>query len=87
MRSTTYFRCRSEKVKQHPDRSNNGLVAAEAERMDFDEDRLPKASWERVLEADEFEVENTEDVRSGRSRVRRAQSEVMQLDDEGGLEE
>ncbi|ETK95835.1 hypothetical protein F441_01676 [Phytophthora nicotianae CJ01A1] len=53
-------------VKSYPERPTSTLTNHEADRVDFDEGLLPKDSWERELEEDEYEVERITDVRSSK---------------------
>lgn len=54
------------RVRNFPDRPKNVLEVDESDRFDFDEAMLPEDSWNRSLDADEFEVEKIMDMRSGR---------------------
>lgn len=54
------------RVRNFPDRPKNVLEVDESDRFDFDEAMLPEDSWNRSLDADEFEVEKIVDMRSGR---------------------
>ncbi|POM71031.1 Reverse transcriptase [Phytophthora palmivora] len=53
-------------VRTFPDRPKTMLTTDEADRVDFNEAFLPEDSWERPLDADEYEVEEIVDVRTGR---------------------
>ena len=48
------------------DRPNGGLMVENGDRVDFDEILLPEDSWEIEFDADEYEVKEILDVRSGR---------------------
>ncbi|POM65285.1 Hypothetical protein PHPALM_19026 [Phytophthora palmivora] len=53
-------------VRTFPDRPKTMLTTDEADRVDFNEAFLPEDSWERPLDADEYQVEEIVDVRTGR---------------------
>ncbi|OWZ04587.1 LOW QUALITY PROTEIN: reverse transcriptase, partial [Phytophthora megakarya] len=53
-------------VKDFPDRPRVELTVDEADRLDFDEILLLEDSWVPDLGADEYEVERTSDMRSGK---------------------
>ena len=54
------------RVVKFPDRPNGMLRVDSGDRVDFDESLLPEDSWETELDADEYEVEEIWDARSGR---------------------
>ncbi|POM81060.1 Hypothetical protein PHPALM_1032 [Phytophthora palmivora] len=53
-------------VRQFPDRPKTRLTIQDQDRFDFDEPLLPKDSWVRDLDADEYEVEKIVGMRSGK---------------------
>ena len=53
-------------VRKFPDRLMERMRVNEADRVDFDEARLPKDSWVGDLAEDEFKVKIITDMRSGR---------------------
>ncbi|OWZ10931.1 hypothetical protein PHMEG_00016126 [Phytophthora megakarya] len=53
-------------VREIPDRPRVELTVNESDRLDFDEVLLPKDSWVPDLGADDYQVEQISDVRSGK---------------------